>query len=258
MYGLEFALVLGVVLTGVVYALDVLWLRAQRTAGVTGDVLEPPAIEYARSFFPVILLVLVVRSFLFEPFRIPSASMVPTLLVGDFIFVNKFSYGIRLPVVHSELLSFSQPERGDVVVFRLPSDERVNYIKRVVGLPGDKVSVHSGVVRINGERVDADVVERYQGPGATSSKLLLMEQLGDREHEILADVEGRGLPDPLDGDWVVPDGQYFMMGDNRDNSQDSRHFTVGFVPEENFVGRAEVVWLSVKLPSGFGLPGIRL
>lgn len=258
--GLELALVVGVLLTGVVYALEVAFLRKRRQETLGAEAPEPPAVEYARSFFPVILLVLVVRSFLFEPFRIPSASMVPTLLVGDFIFVNKFSYGIRLPVLRSEVLDFGEPERGEVVVFRLPADNRTNYIKRVVGLPGDTVSYsRSGELRINGEAVVLEPLERYTGPGsedASGPKILLKETLGDREHDILHRADPtyrRGK-----GTWVVPAGHYFMMGDNRDNSQDSRfQKAVGFVPEENLVGRAEIVWLSVKLPSGFGLPGIR-
>ncbi|MEM9385811.1 MAG: signal peptidase I [Pseudomonadota bacterium] len=257
--GLELALVVGALLTGVVYALEVGFLRKRRIEALGEEAPEPPAVEYARSFFPVILLVLVVRSFLFEPFRIPSASMVPTLLVGDFIFVNKFSYGIRLPVLRSEVLDFGEPERGEVVVFRLPSDNRTNYIKRVIGLPGDTVTYLNGVLLINGERVEMEPIERYTGPGAEESpepQVLLRERLGERVHDVLQ-IERPNYRHGS-GEWVVPAGHYFMMGDNRDNSQDSRYLNaVGFVPEENLVGRAEIVWLSVKLPSGFGLPGIR-
>lgn len=258
--GLELALVVGVLLTGVVYALELAFLRKRRLEAQGEEAPEPAAVEYARSFFPVILLVLVVRSFLFEPFRIPSASMVPTLLVGDFIFVNKFSYGVRLPVVRSKVVDLGEPKRGEVVVFRLPADNKTNFIKRVVGLPGDTVTYRRGVIYINGEPQPIEPVERYTGPGAEDSrirKLLLREELGERTHEVLR-ITNPGFR-PREGEWVVPQGHYFMMGDNRDNSEDSRFLDkVGFVPEENLVGRAEIVWLSVKLPSGFGLPGIRL
>ncbi|MEO0421652.1 MAG: signal peptidase I [Pseudomonadota bacterium] len=262
MEGLELALVAGVLLTGIVYALEVGFLRKRRLETLGADAPEPPAVEYARSFFPVILLVLVVRSFLFEPFRIPSASMVPTLLVGDFIFVNKFSYGIRLPVLRSELMDFGGPERGEVVVFRLPADNRTNYIKRVVGLPGDTVSFSPrGELRVNGEPVEIEPLERYTGPGsedAPYAQLLHKELLGEREHDVLYVANPRYRRNKGIGTWVVPQGHYFMMGDNRDNSTDSRFLeAVGYVPEENLVGRAEIVWLSVKFPSGFGLPGIR-
>lgn len=256
--GLELALVLGTLLTGGIYALEVLVLRRRRREarddGAGEDPPEPAAVEYARSFFPVILIVLLVRSFLFEPFRIPSESMLPTLLVGDFIFVNKFTYGIRLPVLRNEVVSFGAPDRGDVVVFRLPSDGRTNYIKRVVGLPGDRVTYYAGQLRVNGDPVPIEPVGRYTGPGSQDAgpMLLLREQLGGHEHDVL-----RVVPeDPRRvryGEWRVPEGYYFMMGDNRDNSRDSRFPQVGFVPEDNLVGRAEVVWLSISLPPRLGI-----
>lgn len=252
--GLELALVVGTVLTGVVYALDVLVLRRRRQAEFGEQAQEPPAVEYARSFFPVILIVLLVRSFLFEPFRIPSSSMVPTLLVGDFIFVNKFSYGVRLPVLRSKVVPLGEPQRGDVVVFRLPSDGRTNYIKRVVGLPGDRISYHGGELRINDEPVPIDAVGPYMGPGSEETRLpllLLRETLGEHEHDVLH-VVARGFR-RREGDWTVPAGHYFMMGDNRDNSKDSRFVDVGLVPEENLVGRAEIIWLSISLPPRLGI-----
>jgi signal peptidase I len=252
--GLELALVVGTVLTGGIYALELLYLRRRRVEAGASAAEEPAVVEYARSFFPVILLVLVVRSFLFEPFRIPSSSMVPTLLVGDFIFVNKFTYGLRLPVLRSEVVDFGEPARGDVVVFRLPADERTNYIKRVVGLPGDRVSYHDGRLRINGEPVDVEQVGRYTGPGSEEIPrplVLYREALGEREHELLrvADPRLRGR----EGDWRIPEGMYFMMGDNRDNSKDSRYAEVGLIPEANLVGRAEIVWFSISFRPQLGL-----
>ena len=189
--------------------------------------------EYARSFFPVLLFVLVIRSFVFEPFRIPSGSMMPTLLQGDFIFVKKYSYGLRLPVTESKILETGAPQRGDVVVFRLPSDSSINYIKRVVGLPGDVVSYNRHVLTVNGEVIPLD-----PHPHATPSDPRFIEQLGDRSHEILILNENReGPPGPFE----VPEGHYFMMGDNRDNSTDSRF--IGSIPETHLVGEAVRIWM---------------
>jgi signal peptidase I len=197
-------------------------------------------VDYARSFFPVLLLVVIVRSFLFEPFRIPSGSMLPTLLIGDFIFVNKFVYGLRLPVLHTRIVEIESPERGDVMVFRLPSDTRVNYIKRVVGLPGDTVVYRNRRLWINGEAVPIELVG-----GPTRSGQLAVEQLGDARHEVLLEP----FRPSREGRFVVPPGHYFLMGDNRDNSQDSRYPQVGFVPARNIVGKAVRIWLSWDFPN---------
>lgn len=197
----------------------------------------PVLVEYARSFFPVLGLVLIVRSFIFEPFRIPSDSMMPTLLAGDFIFVSKFSYDLRMPVFGTKLLETGDPVRGDVVVFKLPSDPRVNYIKRLVGLPGDHVVVVNDQVFINGEQVKTDMGGFYNDNGYINAQLA-EETLGDVKHQVMY------LPGsfPKDFEAVVPAGQYYFMGDNRDNSQDSRFPQVGFVPEANLVGRAKLIW----------------
>lgn len=197
----------------------------------------PILVEYARSFFPVLGLVLIVRSFIFEPFRIPSDSMMPTLLAGDFIFVSKFSYDLRMPVFGTKLLETGDPVRGDVVVFKLPSDPRVNYIKRLVGLPGDHVVVVNDQVFINGEQVKTDMGGFYNDNGYINAQLA-EETLGDVKHQVMY------LPGsfPKDFEAVVPAGQYYFMGDNRDNSQDSRFPQVGFVPEANLVGRAKLIW----------------
>jgi signal peptidase I len=240
---LDFALIL-VVLTafaGVVWLVDMLLLAPRRRgAGRDGSALPEPAIvEYAKSFFPVLFIVLVLRSFLFEPFRIPSGSMMPTLLTGDFIFVNKFSYGLRLPVLNTKIVDIGEPDRGDVVVFRYPSDTSVNYIKRLVGLPGDVLDYEAVTkeLRINGKPVENVYVGNYADQPSTD---LLTETLGEVEHSILHRRDGFGSG----GEYVVPEGHYFFMGDNRDNSQDSRYSDVGFVPEELIVGKAEVIWMS--------------
>ena len=237
---MDFSLIL-VVLTfvsGIVWGLEVLYRRLLRS----GPKLPPSdnlAVEYSRSFFPVLLLVLVVRSFLYEPFRIPSSSMVPTLLVGDFIFVNKFAYGLRLPVAHTKILNIGKPERGDVIVFRLPSDPNVNYIKRLVGLPGDTIVVMNKRLYINDELVALEQNGLYVRPGRPAA-LLAVEQLGNVSHDVLLEPMQIGR----EGTYIVPEEHYFMMGDNRDNSQDSRFPQVGFVPEGNVVGKAVRIWMN--------------
>jgi signal peptidase I len=247
----DFALILVVAtgITGLVWLIDIFLLRRGRRERVAaGQVAnEPIVVEYARSFFPVLLLVLLLRSFLFEPFRIPSGSMMPTLLEGDFIFVNKFVYGLRLPVLNSKLVDIGEPERGDVVVFRLPSDPSVNYIKRVIGLPGDVVEydIERRQLTINDVPMEVEPVGEYvEDP----SYELVQETLGERDHSIL----WMRYPSDLGGTYRVPEGHYLMMGDNRDNSQDSRTRIVGFVPEENLVGRASRIWLNWRRPSQGG------
>lgn len=252
-FDFSFILTVATLLTGVIWGLDS-WLwkpqRLERAAasGVAPEnVREPVVVEYARSFFPVILIVLVIRSFLFEPFRIPSDSMMPTLLDGDFIFVNKFAYGLRLPVVNSKIVDIGEPQRGDVIVFRLPTDPSVNYIKRLVGLPGDHISVRGDRLYINDELVPVTMNGPYAGPrntGAQAHAQEAVEDLRGVEHKVLY-IPGR---DPGNYDEIVPADHYFFMGDNRDNSQDSRFDRVGFVPEENLVGKAVRIWLNWDLP----------
>ena len=247
---LDFALVIEILtgLAGFIWAFDALLFRAARVGkAARGEhVKEPTVVDYARSFFPILLIVLVIRSFLFEPFRIPSESMVPTLLTGDFIFVNKFAYGLRLPVINTKIVGIGEPERGDVVVFRLPSDPHVNYVKRVVGLPGDVVDYHPANKRItiNGEPVPIEIAGDFEGYRDTK---LGWEQLGLHRHRVLL---MRGLSEG--GRYEVPPGHYFMMGDNRDDSQDSRYPQVGFVPEGNLVGRATGIWMNWRRPSEGG------
>jgi signal peptidase I len=209
---------------------------------------EPLAVEYAKSFFPVLLIVLLLRSFLVEPFQIPSGSMIPTLEVGDFILVNKYTYGLRLPVIGTKILDLNDPKRGEVMVFIPPHDHRY-FIKRIIGLPGDRIRYENKLLYINDESVDIDVLERIQietGIGLQAG-LLLEETIDDVNHQTqIVDTVGRGGRTL----WVVPEGHYFMMGDNRDNSADSRVW--GPVPEENIVGRAFAIWMH-KEP-GWNLP----
>lgn len=219
--------------TGAVVALDKLVWRTtqQKKASLTLLTL----VEYSRSFFPVLLFVLVIRSFVFEPFRIPSGSMMPTLLQGDFIFVKKYAYGLRLPVSEAKILETGEPQRGDVIVFRLPADPSINYIKRVVGLPGDVLSYRRHVLTVNGETVP---LERH--PHATRTDPRFVEQLGERRHEILIADENHVSGD---GTFEVPEGHYFVMGDNRDNSRDSRFIQA--IPESNLVGEAVRIWMHI-------------
>jgi signal peptidase I len=262
-------------LTGVVWAVDALVLARGRLAAATAAgkdptlIREPGTVDYARSFFPVALVVLVLRSFIFEPFRIPSDSMMPTLLDGDFIIVNKYAYGLRLPVINRKVVSIGSPQRGDVVVFRYPLDPSVNYIKRLVGLPGDHVQVRNDRITVNGTAVPFKIVAPYND-GCYVNFQLAEEQLGKHRHEaMLCPVPLDPSPGPLPGcdrkevrgyncgdgqgaaallgdgpvwDRVVPPGQYLMMGDNRDNSEDGRVW--GFVPEANLVGKATRIWFN--------------
>ncbi len=273
---LDFSLVLVLIalVSGVVWAIDSAWLRPARAHGAAaaGKALdaarEPATVDYARSFFPVALVVLVLRSFLFEPFRIPSDSMMPTLLDGDFIVVNKYAYGLRLPVVNRKVVEVGEPQRGDVVVFRYPPDPRINYIKRLVGLPGDRVRIEADRIVVNGVPVPFTQEGRYDD-GCYVGMQLAEEQLGAHRHQALycntpddfsvaplptcdrnmprnyvCGTEGLGgRPDRGDvSDIDVPPGKYLMIGDNRDNSADSRYW--GFVPEENLVGKATRIWFN--------------
>ena len=247
---IEIVLVSLAVLTGVVWGLDV-WLWRDRRAAAAGseEPAEPVPVEYARTFFPVIVIVLLIRSFLFEPFRIPSDSMVPTLLDGDFIFVNKFTYGLRLPITNTQIVEFTKPRRGDVVVFRQPDNPDTNFIKRLVGLPGDKIEYRDRQLYINDELVPRDVDGDYDGPARNlpvgrNRPRVARENLDGTEHEILLSRIKPGK----EGTFNVPDGHYFFMGDNRDNSHDSRYPGVSYVPERNIVGKAVRIWMNWDVP----------
>jgi signal peptidase I len=287
---LDFSLVLLLlsVVTGLVWLIDHLFVRRHREQavlkGAGGDmkVAEPGTVDYARSFFPVAFIVLLVRSFVFEPFRIPSDSMMPTLLDGDFIVVNKYAYGLRWPVLNEKFAPIGEPERGDVVVFRFPPNPNINYIKRLVGLPGDRVAVHDDHLVINGQTVELAEQGRYTD-GCYVDMRLSEEVLGEHRHQVMS-CRGRdslrpaymvdssqapGSPPVCNrkklredyGAWVcretppgsdrdrgdfeetvVPPGHYLMVGDNRDNSEDGRSW--GFVPEKNLVGKATRIWFN--------------
>lgn len=220
----------------VVVVLDKLVWKTAEQDSRTAPTAITTLVEYSRSFLPVLLFVLVIRSFVFEPFRIPSGSMKPTLLVGDFIFVKKYSYGLRLPVTETKIIETGEPARGDVVVFRLPSDPSINYIKRVIGLPGDEVRLERQRLTINGTMMDLSVNgETFDGAP------VYVEDLDGRVHKTLIHNPGRSKQD---GIYTIPEGQYFVMGDNRDQSKDSRF--IGMIPEEYLVGEAVRVWMHFR------------
>lgn len=253
-----FALFMIVILlvTGFIWLLDILILRKKRAVGAT----EPILVEYAKSFFPVILVVFFVRSFIVEPFKIPSGSMMPTLLAGDYILVNKFTYGLRVPILNNTFFEMNHPTRGDVFVFHYPPEPSVDYIKRVVGLPGDKIRYQDKHLTINGQKLPVQDVGNYEYvlPGLNNmTATQYKEQLGSVQHDILIhDVVGNYDADSIgakfanDEEITVPAGHYLAMGDNRDNSSDSRVW--GFVPERNLVGKAFYIWMNFDQGSRIG------
>jgi signal peptidase I len=294
----NFALILFVamLITGVIWCLDVFVLARQRRAAAdaalaeydarmakltadgirvdndhnraaleAGILRQPTWIEYSGSFFPVIALVFFLRSFLWEPFKIPSSSMVPTLLVGDLILVNKYAYGIRLPIINKKIININDPQRGDVMVFKYPMDMSQDYIKRVVGVPGDKITYENKRLTVNGKPVEYAPMEEYLDSEHPVYYKQLLEKLPNTTHRILNDDSKRPLdlggvqnfPRHENCDYsydkftcIVPEGNYFMMGDNRDNSADSRYW--GFVPDRNIVGKAFVVWMNFSNPKRIG------
>ena len=285
----NFALILFVLTlaTGVVWFIDVFYLSKQRRAradvalaeydarnarlaadGVVHEtngrseiaarlLRQPTWVEYSGSFFPVILLVFVLRSFLFEPFKIPSSSMVPTLQIGDLILVNKFTYGIRLPVLNKKIIDINNPQRGDVMVFKYPKDTSLDYIKRVVGVAGDKIVYRNKKLSINGKDLDYKQLPDYLDEESLTYSKQFEENLNDVSHRLLNDQRAPSyVPNPDNFPnrelctynsegfaCTVPAGHYFMMGDNRDNSLDSRYW--GFVPDEYIVGKAFFVWMNL-------------
>ena len=277
---LDFSLVLVLVLlvSTLVWVIDRFLMaparaRAASRVGAANVMLPlPVTVDYARSFLPVAALVLALRGFIFEPFRIPSDSMMPTLEQGDFLVVNKFAYGLRVPVLNRKFLDIGEPQRGDVVVFRYPPNPAVNFIKRVVGLPGDTVRVRNDQLIVNGVPVPVADLGRYND-GCYQNMRLGQELLGAHRHQVLScrtsgglyappvascnrdmdhsyrcdETEGGTEPDANDTtyDRVIPAGEYLMIGDNRDNSSDGRVW--GYVPEDHLVGRASLIWLNLPL-----------
>ena len=258
---MDFALILliALIIFGTIWLIDKLFFRARRDKvlqdAIEAETLnargvqtravevprEPVLVEYARALFPVIFLVLVLRSFIVEPFRIPSGSMLPTLEVGDFILVNKFVYGIRLPVINKKVIPLGSPDRGDVMVFRFPMDQRTNFIKRVVGLPGDKIVYDQKRLFINGQPVAYEDGQEWVYTDSGSRVIRgneYTEMLGDNPHQMVID-QNRGT---TRSEHTVPEGQFFVLGDNRDHSNDSRVW--GFVPEDHIVGKAFFIWFN--------------
>lgn len=232
---LEFWLVFVTMLSGLIWL--IYWLINRKSAEQKK---EPVIVEYARSFFPILLLVVLLRSFVAEPFRIPSGSMMPTLEVGDFILVNKFAYGVRLPVYRKKLFDTDEPQRGDVFVFRYPERPWQNFIKRVIGVPGDKIRWQGERLWVNDQLIPAQRDGGYVAVdqnGVKTNAFRLTENLTGVEHDII--LYPRAFP--ISGEVVVPQGKYFAMGDNRFGSHDSRFW--GFVPEEYLVGKAMLVWM---------------
>lgn len=226
---------------------------------------EPWYLDYARSFFPVLLVVFLLRGFIAEPFRIPSGSMLPTLEVGDFILVNKFKYGVRLPITYNKVVPISDPKRGDVMVFRFPGDNKTNYIKRVMGLPGDVIKYNHKQIVINGEIINVQDDGEYtpfslNGRPQTLDRYLQQVNNDDTnsdaaEFSLLLENRSssanRRIALPEDIEFIVPEGEYFVMGDNRDHSLDGRFW--GFVPDENVVGKAFFIWFHWNTNNGGGV-----
>lgn len=237
-FDFEFILTSVVIVSGLIYLIDSLFFVKQRAK--TGDDRIPVVVDYAKSFFPVLLVVLLLRTFVAEPYRIPSGSDEPTLLVGDFIVANKFAYGLRLPVLHDKILSIGEPKTGDIILFRWPVDPSRNLIKRVIGMPGDRIDYVNKVLFVNGQQAAQQFVANSTDvePGQTYAVSQMKETLQGIKHDIFlrSDVPAQ------DFSIVVPPGQYFVMGDNRDNSNDSRFW--GFVPEGNLVGKAYAIMFS--------------
>jgi signal peptidase I len=231
-------------LSGLIWLIDKLFLAKRRAsaAGLLEEPKEPVVVDYAKAFFPILALVLGLRSFVAEPFRIPSSSMMPTLLTGDFILVNKFAFGLRWPITNKKFLDIGEPQRGDVVVFHPPHHPKEDWIKRVIGLPGDRIGYHDNKVTINGKVLPYRSEGVYLGTGEgtpETGSTKLTEGLPGRPHFVLEWDNVRG-----EGDWTVPAGHYFVMGDNRDNSEDGRFWPTHFLPEANLRGKAFLIWMN--------------
>lgn len=256
-YDFAFFLFSGTILTGLIWLFDTLALAPRRKINnpheYSGESIndnssssnEPVVVEYAKSFFPVLLIVFLLRGFIVEPFRIPSGSMIPSLYIGDFILVNKFAYGLKMPVFNKVLFEVDKPKRGDVAVFKYPRDPSVDYIKRVIGVPGDHIAYYKKALYVNGKEIKRKRIGEYSGPGEQNKAGEYVEDLLGVEHNVLIIASRPGL----DAEYIVPPGHYFMMGDNRDNSNDSRYW--GVVPEKYLVGKAFMIWMHWDNGIGF-------
>lgn len=239
-FNFELILTLAVLVTGLIWLLDAIFFAPKRKR--KGETKVPMLAEYARSFFPVLLIVLLLRSFIIEPFRIPSGSDKPTLLVGDFLIANKFVYGLRFPVLHTKITQGNEPKVGDIILFRYPVDPSMNFIKRVIGGPGDQITYTNKVLTVNGKQATQTLLGMATDEDETGEHKwpvqVMEEDLNGVKHKIYV------RPDAPAQDFsvVVPAGEYFAMGDNRDNSNDSRYW--GFVPEANLLGKAFAIWMS--------------
>lgn len=241
-FNFEIILFYATLITGIISLLDIIIFAPKRALSTKREKKIPLILDYSRSFFPILLLVFLLRSFLFEPFRIPSGSLEPTLLTGDFILVNKFDYGVRVPIIHKRLFGSGMPKRGDIMVFRWPANPSINFIKRVVGLPGDHISYVNKELFVNGEKIPQEFLENTTAQDENGS-----EWEAEKKQENLLGVKHNIFVDPSKSaydyqDIIVPEGMFFVMGDNRDYSDDSRYW--GFVPDQNIVGKAVLVWMS--------------
>lgn len=226
-------------LTGLISLLDIIFLAPGRKRN---NQEMPTMIDYARSFFPVLLIVLIIRSFIVQPFRVPTGSLEPTILPNDFVAVNQFAYGLRLPVLNKKIVNIGKPKKGDIVVFRYPVNPKLDYVKRVIGIPGDHITYKNKILTINGQEIKQQFLKTgidFEPPGIYIPVDVKEEILNGIKYKILINKENNIAPD---FETTVPEGQYFVMGDNRDNSIDSRYW--GFVPEENLIGKAFLIWFS--------------
>jgi signal peptidase I len=228
------------ILSGLLALIDIIFFAPNRKKT---NKKQPLIFEYARSFFPMLLIVLIIRSFIIQPYRVPSGSLSPTVLPGDFIAVNQFAYGLRLPVINYKIVPIGEPRRGDIVLFRWPENPKLIFVKRVVGLPGDRLAYHDKVLEINGIKAQQQFLHKDLSvdPNKPPTPVLrkLEDLLGIKHQIFIHEVGGQTQNFNI----IVPEGQYFMMGDNRDDSDDSRYW--GFVPEENLIGKAFLIWMSL-------------
>lgn len=240
-------LVLLTLASGSIWLFGVLFFTDKNNIDQSGKLILPPVVDFAKSFFPIFFIVLILRSFIAEPFRIPSGSMMPTLLIGDFILVNKYDYGIRLPVINKKIIANGTPERGDIAIFRYPEDPGIPFVKRIIGLPGDKYYYYNKALTINDKTVRQLEIGAYHGTGSgkmMNDAVLNTELLGDVKYNILhlPHIPSQNITG------TVPEGHYLVLGDNRDNSKDSRYW--GYVPEANLIGKAFMIWMNWDRKNG--------